>query len=322
MIKRIFSLVLCFVCLMSLVSCSDGVYKEDSDKINILCTVFPQYDVVRRIIEGSEAVTCSLLLDKPTDPHSYQPMASDILAVIESDALIYTGGDSDKWIGDILALHPKEASAVCSLLDNLPENELRCAGHEEDRGAHEEDHGSHEHDHSPDEHIWLSPLKAMTLCDIILGVIISLDGENRDIYEKNAGKLKESLSQIHMEYESVISQGKRDILLFADRFPFLYLTEDYSLHYKAAFIGCSAESEVSADTVISLIETADETSVPVILITETGKDDLAVTVRENSRDKNQKILVINSIQAVKDPENSSYEEILLDNLRVLETALY
>lgn len=315
MIKRTTAVVLCmFAAILMLCSCG-GEDSFTDGKINIVCTVFPQYDMLRNIIKGSDSINPVLLLDKPTDPHSYQPVASDVITLGFCDAVIYTGGDSDVWVEDILNASENTATVKCSLMKELGEPELYCISHEHSHS--EEEH----HGHSHDEHIWLSPKKAIKLCDIITRLIISLDVENKALYEENARVYKEELTELDREYEKVISERKRDTLLFADRFPFLYLTEDYSLSYAAAYTGCSAESEVSAATVIDLISAVDTLSLPVILITETGTDELAITVKENSAEKNQEILVINSVQSVKDPENASYIKIMKDNLIVLGKAL-
>ena len=114
------------------------------------------------------------------------------------------------------------------------------------------------------------------------------------------------------------------VLLFADRFPFMYLTDDYGITYYAAFVGCSAETEASFETVKFLVEKVDEFSLKYIMIIDGSTDELAKTVISNTKDKNQQILVLNSMQTVTSADResgSTYYSIMQSNLEVLKTAL-
>lgn len=71
-------------------------------------------------------------------------------------------------------------------------------------------------------------------------------------YEKNPAAYKKELAILDAEYKAAVKSAKKNTVLFGDRFPFRYLTDDYGLKYFAAFVGCSAESEASFETVIFL----------------------------------------------------------------------
>ena len=115
-----------------------------------------------------------------------------------------------------------------------------------------------------------------------------------------------------------------DTLIFADRFPFRYMVEDYGLDYYAAFIGCSAETEASFETISFLSKKVDELGLKNIFVIETSDQKIAQTVRDNSTSKDQNILVLDSMQKAGSKElqeNKTYLGIMEDNLKVLETAL-
>lgn len=126
------------------------------------------------------------------------------------------------------------------------------------------------------------------------------------------------------KYSSSISGAKHNTVLFGDRFPFRYLTDDYGIEYYAAFVGCSAESEASFETIIFLANKVDELSLPAILKIETSDGSIAETIRQNTSSKDQKILEMNSMQSCTDEdiENGlSYLQIMDSNLSTLLEAL-
>lgn len=113
-------------------------------------------------------------------------------------------------------------------------------------------------------------------------------------------------------------------LLFADRFPFRYLVDDYGLTYYAAFSGYSAETEASFETVAFLAGKVDELSLPCVLTIEGATHQIAQTVVGNTSTKNQEILVLDSMQSVTAADvegGATYLGIMEQNLETLKTAL-
>ncbi|MBR3262267.1 MAG: zinc ABC transporter substrate-binding protein [Lachnospiraceae bacterium] len=75
----------------------------DKDKLQIVTTIFPEYDWVRNILGDNPAeAEVTMLLDSGVDLHSYQPTVEDILKVSNCDLFIYVGGESDAWVEDTL----------------------------------------------------------------------------------------------------------------------------------------------------------------------------------------------------------------------------
>lgn len=289
-------------------------------KLQIVCTVFPYYDWVRNLTAGADNVNLTLLLDSGTDLHSYQPAAKDIVTISSADIFIYTDGTSDKWVSDVLKTSQNEASVLLPMMTNLPEESLFCVeaiGEEEHH--HEEDE---EHNHASDEHIWLSIRNAMRLTEIIKNALCDADPGNEEIYKTNFIKYYSELEKLDKAYSTALGECRKDTLVFADRFPFIYLINDYGLSYHAAFSGCSAESEASFETVKRLADTIDALGLSHILITETSDGSVANTVKDSTGDKNQEILVLNALQSVKKEDlSASYIEVMTENLAILKKAL-
>ena len=289
--------------------------------ISVVATVFPAYDWARQIIgEDNERVALTLLLDKGADFHSYQPTVEDIYKISTCDLFIYVGGESDKWVPDALAQATNKDMTVLCLLDALG-SAVREEEAPEGAEAHEEEEAEGP---SYDEHIWLSLRNARTLCASIREAMIGLDDDGGKTYWPNFKAYDEKLNELEHAYAETIAAAPRRILLFADRFPFLYLAKDYDLTCFAAFSGCSAESEASFETVNFLVNKLDELELSHILVLEGGDTRLAETIIANSRAKSAQVLSIKSLQSVTArmvDEGVTYLGVMEQNLEVLKQAL-
>ncbi len=324
--KKIIALLLvAIITIGCLTACGGSGANTDSGKLKIVCTIFPLYDWVRSIL-GDEAANAdlTLLLDTGTDLHSFQPTAADILTVTGSDLFIYVGGESDKWADDIFAT--TESNTVkLSMMDVLGENVVEeevIEGMEAEEEEEAEDHGVPEIEY--DEHVWLSLKNADKLCSAIEEALIRVDPAHKDAYTSNCWNYRQALADLDARYTEAVNGAARKAVLFADRFPFRYMVEDYGLDYYAAFVGCSAESEASFETISFLAKKADELSLPVLLVTETSDQSIADTVKSTSQSKDQEILVMNAMQSVtadKLDTGITYLQTMEDNLDVLKQAL-
>ena len=191
------------------------------------------------------------------------------------------------------------------------------SGHEPD--GHEPD--GHESDgHESDEHIWLSLRNAKKCVEAIKDVLCELDPTNMDRYKKNAEEYIEKLELLDQKYMEVVSNSKNNTLIFGDRFPFRYLVDDYNLNYYAAFAGCSSESEASFNTITFLAKKLDELKLSNILTIEGNNHKIAETIIKNTENKDQKVLILNSMQG-RILEGDTYLSIMEANLEVLKKAL-
>ena len=304
-----------------------GTTEDSGKKLKIVTTIFPEYDWTRAVLGDREAdVDLTMLLDNGTDLHSFQPAVKDIMKVSSCDLLIYVGGESDQWIEDALESAQNKDMKTINLMEVLGDS---IKEEETVEGMQESDH-DHDHDHEDeeekeyDEHVWTSMRNAEVICDAIAETLEEMDPENKEIYQSNAETYKEKLSALDEEYQEKVDSAKQKTLIFADRFPFRYLVDDYGLNYYAAFSGCSAESEASFKTVTFLAGKVDELGVKSVLTMEKSDDRIAQTVIENTKAKDQKILQLNSMQSITSEEiadGATYLSVMEDNLGTLKKAL-
>lgn len=184
-------------------------------------------------------------------------------------------------------------------------------------------HG-HSQEGELDEHVWLSLKNAKKLCGHIADKLSELDEKNSSIYKQNAEEYGNKLDALDGKYKEAVSNSTYKTLLFGDRFPFRYLTDDYGLDYYAAFSGCSAETEASFETIVFLANKVNELNLKNIMVIETSDQSIARTVAENTKAKNQRILVLDSLQSIVSSDISSgktYLSVMEDNLEALKEAL-
>ena len=313
-----------------------GEAAEEERKISIVSTIFPQYDWTRQILgERAGDVELTLLLNSRIDLHNYQPSVDDMIKISGCDLFVYVGGESDGWVEEVLESAGNDDMIVVNLLDALGsaakteeiiEGMAESAGDPGDHG-HSHSHGeeeSLEQEAEYDEHVWLSLKNAQLLCSAIADALSALDAGNAEAYQSNLAAYLEELSTLDAAYQAAVNAAPVKTLLFGDRFPFRYLTDDYGLRYYAAFAGCSAETEASFETIIFLAEKMDELRLTHIMVTESSDQRIAETIRNNTVEKNQQILVLDAMQSVtlRDiSDGASYLSIMVRNLDVLKEAL-
>lgn len=334
--KKITALLLAlFMLVGALAGCGKQNDTNQTDKLSIVTTIFPEYDWVREILgEKADNAEITMLLDNGVDLHSYQPTADDIVKISDCDLFIYVGGESDEWVEDALRNAANRNMKVINLLEVLGDSvktEEIVEGMQEEEHEHEdaeehehEDAEEHEHEEEADEHVWLSLKNAKMLVRVISKALQELDPDSKDIYAANADAYVKKLSALDAEYQTAVDAASNKTILFGDRFPFRYLVDDYGLRYYAAFVGCSTETEAGFETISFLAKRVDEWKLPCVLTIEGAQHKIAETIVRNTTAKNQRVLTMDSMQSTtsKDVKNgTTYLSVMEKNLSVLKEVL-
>ena len=324
--KHLMLPILIIALLLTFSACgkNDSNQNENSDKITIIATTFPQYDWIKNILgENINNTEVTLLQDKGVDLHSFEPTAEDILEIGNSGMLVYVGGVSDEWIKDAVEKSKNESLVTINLMDVLGDSVKQEETKEGMQHGHE-DVNENDQDSHPDEHIWLSLKNAQRLTTHISEKLGEIDAQNADLYEENAKNYNDNLATLDKEYEKAVAESELKTLVFGDRFPFRYLLDDYNLDYYAAFSGCSAETEASFETIIFLADKIDELGSKSVITIDNSDKKIAETIVENTERKNQQILTMDSMQSVTSDdinEGANYIDKMRDNLEVVKKAI-
>ena len=293
---------------------------EDDGQIRIVTTVFPEYDWTLQVLgDLRDEAQLTLLMDNGVDLHSYQPTADDILKIATCDLFIYVGGESEKWVEDALREATNPDMVVINLLDVLGD---KASEEEVVEGMQAEE--EEEEETAYDEHVWLSLRNAGVFVNAVSDALAQIDPDHAQTFADNAADYVEKLDQLDGKYREVTENAPVRTLVFGDRFPFRYMTDDYGLDYYAAFAGCSAETEASFETIMFLAQKLEELSLHCVMTIEGTDHRVAETIVASTKTRDQQILTLNSMQSVtsKDAEEGKdYLSIMEDNLAVLTQAL-
>ena len=272
--KRIFP-ALC--ALLLLTACGPDLPPEDSERPQIVATVFPAYDFARSA--AGELADVTLLLPPGAESHSYEPTPADILRVQRCDLFIYLGGESDAWVDTILsAIEPRgDVLRMIDCVDLLEEETVEGM-----QGGHDHEEG---HDHlgevlSMDEHVWTAPRNAAAVTRIIGQRLALLDRSNGEAYAAGAEAYALELEELDRDFAAFFDTLPDRTIVFGDRFPLLYFAEAYDLDYYAAFPGCGAQTEPSAATVAFLTKKVQAERLPTVWYIEFSNHLVADSIAE------------------------------------------
>lgn len=292
----------------------------DTAKPTIICTAFPQYDWVREIVgDKAEKFDIVLLNDNGVDMHSFQPSVDDIVKLNESELVISVGSTSEKWIDETLENSAKKSTVHMKLTEAIGEGKLLL----NDGHVCEEEH-DHEHSDEVDEHVWLSLENAKAVCGTIAEKITALDPENAEYYAENLKNYIDKLDELTSKLNDGVKAAHNKTLIFADRFPFRYLLNDFGIEYYAAFEGCSSDSEASFETIAFLAAKLDELELDTVMTADGSDGKLAATVVSITKSKNPKILTLDSMQSVSRDDiesGTSYISVMEKNVDTIISAL-
>ena len=285
--KRIITLLLALALALSLAACAAPGEKADDGKLQIVATLFPYYDFARAVAGGRADVT--LLLSPGREAHSFEPTPLDAVTISEADVFLYNGGEGEYWVeemldaaGEHIAVKARMMDYVDALGEEFSEGMQGADDHDHDHGEHDHDSGE-EHDSDEieyDEHIWTSPKNAAILCRAVCEAICRADAENADFYRANCENYCAQLKTLDACFAILCTDAPRKLLVFADRFPMLYFCREYGLDYRAAFHGCSGDTEPSLATIKFLIDKVEDENIPVVYTIDFGTKKVAAVVSE------------------------------------------
>lgn len=323
--KKLIALVFCIFFLFTSCAKSDSkINIANNGKLNVVATIFPQYDFVRSI--AGDNVNLYMLIPPGSESHTYDPSPADIINIEQCDLFIYAGGSGDHWVETIIESIQSDTVFI-SLMDIIePLTEQHIEGMQEDFfHEHNDDYDNSaddEHNHDEyDEHVWTSPVNADIICNKICDILCELDQKNSQIYKSRYDSYSKELMRLDSDMQNIMKNAKRNTIIFADRFPIRYFTEQYGLEYYAAFPGCASEVEPTPKTLMFLIDKVKEDNIPVVFYREFSNKKVANIVCDET---NAKMLLFHSCHNITAQEFESgitYIDIMKNNISNIKEAL-
>ena len=311
--KRVILFFLLAVLLLT--GCAGRSPSGSGDKLKVTAAAFPEYDFVRAVAGDLAEIT--LLLPPGAEAHSYEPTPQDIARIGACRVFVYGGGESDVWLDRILDSGDREGKIILSLMDccALREEEIQ-----EFMTAEEEEEEGEETEY--DEHVWTSPVNAIAITEAVRDALKEADPENAAAYTANAEAYIRQLRELDASIRELVKDAKRRLLVFGDRFPFLYFVREYGLSYAAAFPGCSSGTDVNPATVAHLIDLVKAEGIPVVFRCDLSAGKIADTIAESTGAGVLTLWSGHTVSRDAFQAGETYLTLWAKNLEALKEALY
>lgn len=311
--KKILSLLAALALLLT----AFPAVAEATPALNVVATVFPQYDFVRAVAGDTGAVHLTMLLRPGAEMHAYEPTPQDIIAIQNADLFIYVGGESDVWVEEILSSMPDSGVKALKLTDMVPTLDEEVVEGMQGEAPAADGIAKVE----LDEHVWTAPLNAAAMVQGIAAEMAALDPAHADAYAANAAAYVAKLTGLDAAFRDVVKSAKRTELIFGDRFAMRYFTHAYGLTYYAAFPGCSGESEPSAQTIAFLMNKVKQDQVPVVLYPELSAHRVADVISEETGVPSRVFYACHNLTVDEFAAGKTVVDFMTDNLATLREAL-
>jgi zinc transport system substrate-binding protein len=306
---------------------------EGGRKLKVAATLFPYYDFVRQV--AGDQVELSLVIPAGMDSHSFEPTPRDIRTMQEADVIIANGGAMEHWVDQVVDSFDREDQTVVIMMDHVDavEEEIVEGMEHSDEGhghvhVHEdgEEDGHLEEDESQyeieyDEHIWTSPVNAMRMVDVIAETLTERDPDHGAMYQAGAAAYLEELERLDKEFREVRDSAVHDMIVMGDKFPLRYFADTYGLRYRAAFSGCSSDTEPSARTIAYLIDKVKEEGLPVIYYLELSSHRVAEIIGEETGAVPLLFHSCHNVTRRQFEEGVTYLELMEQNVKNLREGL-
>lgn len=315
------SFVILIIVMTIIVMCfkTESIVKN-TEKLQVIATLFPQYDFAKQI--GGDKIDVKLLLKSGVETHHYEPTAKDMITILNnSDIFLYTGTNLEPWTDKIVS---SIDGTECKAIDISKNIELITIEEFEESHINSEivyeEHEEHDHNHDEeiyDEHIWLSPKNAIIMIDNIVEEFCSIDSENSEYYQKNAEKYKLQILQLDTKLREIVEKSERKEIAVGGEFAYSYLVNEYNLDFVTVYNNCGEGEDPSITKVKSVIDYINNHNIPTVYYEELSEGTVAKMIAEETE---AEPLVLYSIHN-GNPEEDTYVSLMNKNIENLEKGL-
>ncbi len=237
--------------------------RQHTDKCKVVATNFAVYDIARAV--AGDTAEVSMLLPPETESHDYEMTIADAVRITSADLFVCVGGESEDWVDDLLdSMDRSDGPRVLKAVEC-------CASREEDRsdrilGGEEEE--EEEEEPETDEHVWTSFANIRAIAAGVAENLGEIYPEGAAQVGVNLGAFMEEAEEVKAGYAALFRETDNRFIAVADRFPFLYLAEEWGLDYLAAFSGCTSNTEAPLSTVSALVDAVRTRKLPAVYVIE------------------------------------------------------
>jgi len=318
-IVAIISFIILIIIMTIIVMCfkTESVVKNE-EKLQIVATLFPQYDFAKQIVKDKADV--KLLLNSGVETHNYEPTGKDMITILSgSDMFLYTGTNLEPWTEKIVQNLESTNCKIVNVSDGI---ELITIEEFEERHINseiliEEHEEEHKHQEIYDGHIWQNPKNAVKMLDNVLKALCEIDPDNAEYYTKNAEEYRNQILKLDGELRNIVNQSERKEIAVGGEFAYAYLVEEYGINFVSVYTNCGEGEDPSIAKVKSVIDYINKYNIPVVYYEELSEGTVAKMIAEETE---AEPLVLYSIHN-GDTEKDTYVSLMSKNLENLKKGL-
>ena len=287
--KKIYMILLALVLVITGCTSSNN---KNNEKINVVASFFPVYDLVKRV--GGDKVEVSNLT-QTGDAHSFEPGIKDMENISKSDLLAINGAGFEGWIDQIKSSQPD--LKILDLSEGL--DLIEVDGH-------------------TDPHTWLSVKNPQLMLEKIKDKLIEIDKKNESYYNENYQKALEEFKTVENKYDQELSRYKGRAFI-APHAAFNYLLQEYDLE-QVGIEGINSVNEPNAARMKEIVDIMKNKNINTVFYEYGQSDKIAQTIAE---EVNGKVLPISTLEVItqKDVDDGmDYIKLLEMNLENLVTS--
>jgi len=287
---------------LGLVACNPSVNTTDNQKPKVISTSTIIADLTARV--GGEEIDHQDILKPGDDPHVYEPVPADSVALEKADLILYNGYNLEPGLIKMINSTGIQAKKV-AVGEAIKPLQLEKEGQK-----------------VPDPHVWGSAKNGIIMVEKIRDQLIELSPEDKEIFTENAAQLIRELENLDRWITAAIETippSQRQLVTTHDAFQ--YYAHAYGLKVAGTLIGISTEEQPSAQTVKNLADAIKNLQVPAIFAETTINPTLITTVAEEAGVKlAPQQLYSDSIGSVG-TGGDSYVKMLRENTRSIVESL-
>lgn len=290
----------------------------DGGKVKVVASFYAMADFAEMV--GGDHVEVTNLVPAGTEPHDWEPSATDMQTIQDADLLVYNGASMEHWVDDTLSSLGSQAPKAVKASDGIQ----LLAGDHHDHGDAATDAAETVADGATDkaevdQHVWLNPENAKAELANIRDALSEVDPAHKDDYAKNYETYAAKMDQLDKDFRDRLSDVPNKTIVVAHE-AFGYLCDAYGLT-QAPITGMDAEGEPDAQTMASIIDQVKSQNIKVIFSEDLVSPKVAQQIADATGATCE---VLNPIEGLTDEQigrGEDYFSVMESNLDELMKAL-
>ena len=306
------SFVAALVSLVSLPTGCKSCNSSASGKTRVAVSIFPIYDVVRRVA-GPDADVILVLPPGHTE-HSFDPSPKDIEEVSQAKLGVMVGLSLDPWMEKLMkdAAPNARTIKVGERVPTLTVKDDPIGDEAAHRTIPEDDH---DHDKgATDPHVWMDPSRVRLMVKAIGDELSKVDSAHANAYRERATQVDGEIDKLDKEVETQTKAWKtRGFITFHGSFN--YFADRYKLDILAV-IEPFPGSTPTGEYIEEVLKVVTDKKVPALFGEPQLDQRPAKTIADQAK------IALGTLDPVGGtPETDSYEKLIRYNVATLEKYL-